>query len=149
MSASPPSARPSILGPGDGNRPGVSVPLHDDLPISVPEAELTFVRVDHQTGFQFGKTEVIIESGFRLTADGREHDLDPSDPGQLGPALALYPGALVSACAAPGGTLTLDFASGARIEVPADQNYEAWQVNGPGTRLIVCSPRGRNLSVWE
>jgi len=149
MTPSPSSGGPFIVGPGDGIRQGARVPLHGEQVISVPEAELTSVRVNHQTRFQFGETEVVIESGSRVTVDGREHDLDPSDRGLLGPALALYPGTLVLACAAPGGTLTLEFASGARIEVPADQNHEAWQVNGPGKRLIVCEPGGNNLSVWE
>jgi len=149
MTPSRSSVRPVIVGPDDGKRQGARVALHGDHVISVPEADLTFVCVNHQTRFQFGATEVIIESGFRLTVEGREHDLDPTDRALLGPALTLYPGTLVHAFAAPGGTLTLDFANGARIEVPADQNYEAWQVNGPGSRLIVCEPGGDNLSIWE
>ena len=130
-------------------RQGDRVPLHGDHVISVPEADLTCICVNHETRFRFGATEVVVASGFRLVVEDREYDLDPSDRGLLGPVLTLYPGTLVQALVAPGGTLTLRFASGARIEVPADQHYEAWQVNGPGSRLIVCEPGGKNLSVWE
>lgn len=60
--------------------------------------DMTFIRVDHQTRLQFGEFEVVIEGPFRVTApDGSEHNLDPGVRASLGPVLALYPDALITA----------------------------------------------------
>ena len=47
-------------------------------------------------------------------------------------------------------TLRLAFASGAALAVPRDLRYQAWQIVGPGDRLIVGTPAGSaGLAVWS
>jgi hypothetical protein len=50
----------------------------------VDESALTYVRVNFQTRLQFGRTEVVIESPFRLTVGDATHNLDPNDRGGSG-----------------------------------------------------------------
>ena len=114
-----------------------------DLPLGV----VTFIRIDHETRLQVGEVEVVIESPFTLTVDGREYLLDPGERRGLGPLLALYPDTLTEASTRSDGTLLLAFASGATITVSPDSKYEAWSIVGPGSALIVCQPGGR-LAVW-
>jgi hypothetical protein len=106
---------------------------------------MTFVCVDHQTRLQFGDFEIAFESPFRVTApDGSEYSLDPGVRASLGPVLDLYPDALVTATAMPRRRLRLRFASGATLDVPADFDFEAWQVNGPDG-FLVCATGGPDL----
>ena len=105
-----------------------------------PKTELSFVRINHQTRLQFEGTEVVIESPFALESASTRLELDPDDRAVLGPVLALYPDSLLAATLDPGGTLALPFASGAFITVRQDPRYEAWQVNGPGNYVVVCTP---------
>lgn len=116
--------------------------------VALEEHDLTFVRVDHQLRFQFGETEVVIATPFTLVADGREHKLAPEHRDGLGPVLALYPDSLVQLVIGDDGDLRLDWESGAMLTVLPDPSFEAWQVSGPGNRLIVCTPGGE-LAVWS
>lgn len=98
---------------------------------------------------QIDEAVVSIENPFVLRSGGAVIELDPSDRAALGPVLALYPDTLASGAVTPIGTLTLDFLSGATIEVPSSPSYEAWQVEGPGEYLVVCSPgTSGDLAVW-
>lgn len=116
--------------------------------VDVPEPELTYIRVSHQTRLQFGQTEVVIESPFELRVAGVRHALDPGERAGLGPLLAVYPDVLGTAAVDSDGTLRLLFASGSSLVVPPDDHYEAWQIEGPGTRLVLCTPGGTELAVW-
>jgi hypothetical protein len=118
--------------------------------LGMTPCDLTFLRVDHQTRLQFEKTEVVIESPFLFTIGGVEYRLDPGERAGLGPLLSLYPDTLSSAVLDADATLRLGFASGAQIVVPPDRQYEAWQINGPGTYLVVCVPgTSGDLAVWS
>lgn len=108
--------------------------------------DLSFIRIDHQTRLQFEDVEVVIESPFTLTAGGVTASMDERE--DLGPLLALYPDTLVSMSVGSDCRLRVSFVSGASIEVPADPQYEAWQVVGPGAALVVCQPGGEGLSCW-
>jgi Family of unknown function (DUF6188) len=126
------------------------VPPKAELLHRVAARDLTFVRVDHQTRLQFGEFEVVIESPFRVRArDGGEHKLDPGVRASLGPVLDLFPDELITAEVDHQATLRLRLASGASLEVPADDRFEAWQVNGPDGFLVVCTPGGDKLAVWD
>ena len=46
------------------------------------------------------------------------------------------------------GTLKLGLGN-AQLAVPPHPMYEAWQVRGPREMLIVCSPGGDYVAVWE
>jgi hypothetical protein len=76
-----------------------------------------------------------------------EHALDPSERSGLGPLLAIYPDTLGEVSVDGLGTLRLRFGGGASITVPANPRWEALQIVGPGTALVVCSPGGP-LAVW-
>jgi hypothetical protein len=112
-------------------------------------AQAPYIRVDHQARLQFGPTEVVIGTPFVLVADGFQHALDPEKRHALGPLLGIYPDRLVKEAVDADGTLSLRFAGGAVLSVPPHPQHEAWQVNGPGNRLVVCSPSGEHLAVWE
>lgn len=143
-----PMPTPPYIQHSDGSiHEGQSVQPRDLPDIAVEERELTFIRVDHQVRFQFGETEVMIESPFTLLAQGQEYESDPEHREGLGPVLALYPDSLRTLVVDQDGTLRLDWESGAALTVPPDPRFEAWQVSGPGHRLIVCTPGG-SLAVW-
>ena len=122
----------------------------DERGLRIPNTDLTFVRIDHQARLQFNDTEVVIETPFVLHTGLVTYNLDPGERSELGPILALYPDALVDATVDDSATLRLRFASGASITVAQDANYEAWQVNGPGNYLVVCTPgTDGGLAVWS
>jgi hypothetical protein len=112
-----------------------------------PLSDLTFFRIDHQARIQVEDVEFVIGLPFSLKSDGVEYALDPAERSGLGPLLALYPDTVEQASVDGLGTLGLRFGSGASITVPANPRWEAWQIVGPGTALVVCSPGGR-LAVW-
>lgn len=112
--------------------------------------ELTFLRVDHQVRLQCGEIEVVIESPFVLRTGEHEYPLDPEERRGLGPLLGVYPNTLTSASVDDKATLRLTFTDETTITVPADPQYEAWQINGPGTFLVVCVPgTSGELAIWE
>jgi hypothetical protein len=108
--------------------------------------DLSFIRIDHQTRLQFEDVEVVIESPFTLTSRDLTVTLDARE--DLGPLLALYPDTLASLSVGSDCTLRITFVSGASLEVPADPQYEAWQVAGPAGALVVCQPGGEGLACW-
>jgi hypothetical protein len=146
MKSVPPSIRES-----DGTeRPGTTTNVPNGWDLEFPERELSFIRIDHQTRLQFGPTEVVIESSFTLRTSSHDVQLDPAERGGLGTVLDLYPTSLVSASIDASAALHLIFASGYSINVPPDPNYEAWQVNGPGTFLVVCMPgTSGQIAIWR
>jgi Family of unknown function (DUF6188) len=121
------------------------------LSLQIEATDLTFIRVDHQSRLQFEGTEVMIESAFELRTAGVIHELDPEDRAGLGPFLNLYPDTLAAGFVEPDCSLHVDFVSGTQIIVRQHARYEAWQISGPGSRLVVCPPAGGGggLSVWE
>jgi hypothetical protein len=146
MEAVPPYIRES-----DGTiRQGSTTEIPNGWDLEFPEKDLSFIRIDHQTRLQFGPTEVVIESPFTLRTPTQEAELDPGERGDLGLLLELYPTTLLSASIDAGATLDMSLADGYSVSVPADPHYEAWQVNGPGTFLVVCLPgsSGR-VSIWK
>jgi hypothetical protein len=119
----------------------------DQLAWEYHPSDLTFIRIDHQSRIQVEGFEFVIGLPFTLKSDGVEYALDPAERSGLGPLLALYPDALEKVSVDGQGTLELRFGGGASISVPANPRWEAWQIVGPGTALVVCAPGGR-LAVW-
>jgi hypothetical protein len=145
--AKPPYIRQS----DDSVHEGRVVHPGQDWSLQIEATDLTFIRVDHQSRLQFDGTEVVIESAFELRTAGEIHHLDPEVRAGLGPFLSLYPDTLSAGFVEPDCSLHLEFVSGAQIIVRQDARYEAWQISGPGRRLVVCPPVGGNggLSVWQ
>jgi hypothetical protein len=135
----------------DGSvRHGVMVGVSDLPALDLNGADLSFIRIDRQTRLQFSGTEVVIATPFRLVVDGVSLSLDPGVRHDLGPLLAVYPTTLVTAEIDDDLSLRLTFEGGTTVEVPQDQQYEAWSIVGPGSRLIVCPPSGGGtLAVWS
>ena len=92
------------------------------------EPVLSYIRIDHRTRLQFGRTEVAIDSPFVLALAGAVHRLDPRQRDALGPLLALFPGSLRWLWASVGGELTAAFDGGARVTVAPDPVGKAWSV---------------------
>ena len=124
--------------------------IRADGSLDLTLGDVSFIRIDHQARLQVGEVEIVIESPFTLRAEGTEYALDPGERGGLGPFLALWPDELTTASAGSDGTLNLTFGKGAVLTVPPDPHYEAWQIAGPGTTLIVCMPGAEGqLAVWS
>jgi hypothetical protein len=124
------------------------VPDGDGWRFEIEASDLTYVAVNFQTRLRFGSTEVVIESPFDLTVDGRTHRLDPNARAMLGPLLAMYPDTITEASADADGVLRLTFVSGATITVPPSDQYEAWSVVGLASFQVVCTPGGE-LAIWS
>jgi len=97
-----------------------------------------------------GDNDVVLclEGGFTYRdSGGGAHELDPSaDRAGLGVALGLFPNAVTEATVNE-GVLHLAFDDGSRVVVPPQDDYETWQISGPGTSLIVSLPGGE-LAIW-
>jgi hypothetical protein len=140
---------PVIHGPDGARSPGATGGARD-LSWSLEKREVSYIRIDHQTRLQFESVEIVIEGGFALRRAGREWRLAADRRAELGPLLAVYPATLARGWAEPDATLRLDFEDGSSITVPAHPQWEAWQVVGPGTALVVCLPGASGLlSVWS
>jgi hypothetical protein len=76
----------------------------------------------------------------RFGSDGR--------PSAWGPAAdVLLHNTVADASVTAAGVLRLAFADGTRLDIEPTQQWEAWQLEGPAERLIVCGPGGQ-LSRW-
>ena len=97
-----------------------------------------------------GDRFVRIESPFVLVAEGTTVSLAPEDdPGEeFAPVRTLVGQSIVASKAGDEGRLSLTFDGGARLEVPPDADYEAWNIAGPNGYMVVCTPGGE-LMVWS
>jgi hypothetical protein len=98
---------------------------------------LSFIRIDHQSRLQFGRTEVVIGSPFLVEINGVVHHLDPRRWDALGPLVALFPGTLRWLWTSAEGQLTALFRNGARVTVTPDAITKAWSVGS-----VYCMPGG-------
>ncbi len=110
--------------------------------------DITFIRIDHQTRLQIDEFEIVIESPFLLRTLGGEFHLDPADRSGLGPLLDCYPGTVASATITADAALHLKLTDGTALIVPPTPRFEAWQLRGPGTFLLVCLPGQGQVATW-
>ncbi|WP_245726858.1 DUF6188 family protein [Streptomyces longwoodensis] len=95
--------------------------------------------------------EVVLEAAAWLSS-GPAH----TDPGLLllpetqdvAAALPLFGTKVVSTIAFKSGKLRMVFEVGAHLTCPADAEFEAWQITGPGGWRFVSLPGG-DLGVWS
>lgn len=141
--------RPAITHSDGAVHLGDYVPPSAVPPLGLDGCELDCLIVLNDVRLQFGDTLVVFGTPFMLTSVGWKGWLDPEERAALGPLLAIYPATLLRATVDEGLTLRLEFDTGARLEAPPYEQFEAWQIQGPGARRIVCPP-GRDglLAVW-
>lgn len=92
--------------------------------------------------------EVTIETSLAVKDGDAEWSGEPLTAEAAGALLPLHACEVTSADVARNGRLTLGVGP-ATLTVPASPMYEAWQVRGPRGLLIVCSPGGEYVAVWE
>ena len=90
------------------------------------------------------RTQIALQGAFRFTsADGHLHDLDGrADWPSLTPVLALRHSRITSATADRVGRLRIGFDNSARLEADWDEQYENWELDGPGRLNLVAPPGG-------
>jgi len=148
------AAKPKIHDAAGAVRVGETVAGPLELPLA--DARVTQVRSDHAFSLVLdeeppGRQWIVrVEGPFSL-ADGEHRTAtfgENARPSAWGEAIdALLHATLVTGSVAPDGTLTLSFDRGQRMEVLPQEQWEAWQVTGPGEVLVVCGPGGQ-LSRW-
>lgn len=109
--------------------------------------KLEYVRLGHAIVLSFsGGHQVLIETVVNLDGPAGRADVEPGEhPSDI---LATLLGDVVrEAWAEAGGELELTFASGARLVVGVDPDFESWAVAGPDGALIVCLARGE-IARW-
>ncbi|WP_279615044.1 DUF6188 family protein [Rhodococcoides fascians] len=95
--------------------------------------------------------EIRMKSAFQVIESGLERfEGVPHESLSNNPVLGLLVGRKVRDAQASdaGGGLRIAFSDGARLEVPADPDYEAWTIAGPGGFTVV-SVAGGGLASWD
>ncbi|GGJ18108.1 DUF6188 family protein [Paenarthrobacter histidinolovorans] len=130
------------------------IPVDDHVLWSWPVAPGPDLIVQCRVDYAFtictdGGMVLRIGSVFTLkTAAGSIHQLDPNgEPTRLGPALSITQSSIVAGFADDRGALHVEFSDGSVIDVPADNSYEAWTINGPQGLLLVSCPGG-SIASW-
>jgi hypothetical protein len=97
--------------------------------------------------------ELRIGCPFRFEdVDGQAHVCDPEQLGNLDVVRMyhLFNQTIRECWATPKGDLTMTFRSGVLLHVPADPDYEAWQITAnddDNRELLICMPGG-DLAYW-
>lgn len=91
---------------------------------------------------------VRIESPFVVHMDDNEQLVVPEDPATAAPVLQVLRRSVSQIEAADDGHLVVLFGDEGRIEVPAAEDYEPWEIADGEGRKIVSVPGGE-LAVWS
>ncbi len=124
-------------------RVGVSVSLELALKLDQPQSNFA--------------SKISVHGSLLCGPEAAPFAMDPeaADRTELGPALNLVYATVSEALAHKSGRLDIRFVGG-RPKSPVDgwvlrsdpdERYEAWEVRGPGSQLIVCRPGGA-LAIW-
>jgi hypothetical protein len=144
-----------IIWSSDGERLGITeggdadVVVANRLLATLTGKPLVQFRMGYAMHLEVGDAhEVTIETTFEVV-DGNSHwGGEPLTAEAAGALLPLNHREVMSGHIATNGTLALGLGS-ATLTVPPHPIYEAWQVRGPGGLVIVCSPGGEYVAVWE
>lgn len=92
----------------------------------------------------------LMASPLTLSREGEAFTLTPDeDPAEaFAPIRQLVGLDVVESVADDSGALRMAFEDGSLIQVPADDQYEAWNVSGPRGALVVSMPGGE-LAIWS
>jgi hypothetical protein len=87
----------------------------------------------------------------RQGEEGTAETFDPTDESTtLAPLLTLMGRVVDRVFIADEGALSIDFAGGSGIHVAPDAQYEAWELEGLGRLMLICSPgRDGPVGIWE
>jgi len=124
----------------------------DHWVLPLQNRELTRCCVDYGFVLEFWEQEsnvtIRIGESFLVKVNQEEHELCAEKQSLLGPALSLLHETVESAIASKRGALILRFSNGNSLLVEASNNYEAWELHGPGGLHVISTPDG-NLSIWQ
>ena len=113
---------------------------------------VTRCLVDHVFGMELwereGTTTIRIEGDFVVKDHNGEHQVSPTCPPALGPALSTLGKVVTAARAYKDGCLTVHFADRSSLSVKPDAAYEAWEIAGTDGLRVVCTPGG-HLALWQ
>ena len=92
----------------------------------------------------------LMASPLTLSREGEALTLTPDeDPAEaFTPIRQLVGLDIIESIADDSGALRMAFEDGSLIHVPADDQYEAWNVSGPRGALVVSMPGGE-LAIWS
>lgn len=110
------------------------------------------VRVD--AGYELVLFDEDDDVRIRLSAfvidfgDGTREDFDPAKRAtELGHALATYGSTVEAAVVDSDGRLELKLSGIGTLTAEPSEEFEAWEISGPGTKLFVCAPGGE-VAEW-
>ncbi|MGE2736061.1 DUF6188 family protein [Mycolicibacterium vaccae] len=112
---------------------------------------LESVLIDYTLRMQFSEVYfIVVGSPFSATLAGEHISLSPEEDADeaFRPIYELVGETVQDAVADDSGTLRVRFRNGTQLEVPPDEEYEAWNVSGPNGALVVCMPGGE-LAIWS
>jgi hypothetical protein len=140
----------------DGDRTGITeggddadVVVANNLIAALLGKPLVQFRMGYGVHLEAGDDhEVTIETPFEVEDGDARWAGEPLTAGAAGTLLPLNGREVTSAHIGTDGTLVIGLGS-ATLTVPPAPMYEAWQVRGPDGLLIVCSPGGDYVAVWE
>lgn len=131
------------------------VETSDRFVLRMTDQEVTRCSVDYAftlvVGSGDGALYVTIEQPFWFRAEngGREARFVPEgEPEALGPVLSVLHRAVEEVVAHRNGLLEVLLRGGGALRAPASEEFEAWNVVGPGGMRFVALPGG-NLAVWR
>jgi hypothetical protein len=139
----------------DGERPGIAehggaeIALAERLLAVLTGKSLVQFRMGYGVHLELGTDhEVTIETPFGVVDGDARWSGEPLTADAAGALLPLNLRDVTSTHVATDCALVLGLGS-ATLTVPPHPLYEAWQVRGPDGLLVVCSPGGDYLAVWE
>lgn len=121
------------------------------LDLGLNGRKLQSVLIENSLVIQFSDEYfALIASPLTLSHEGEAFTLTPDeDPAEaFAPILQLVGLDVVESTADDSGVLRMTFEDGNLIHVPADDEYEAWNVSGPRGALVVSMPGGE-LAIWS
>jgi hypothetical protein len=125
------------------------ITIANDLLAPVVGQQLIQFRMGYGVHLELGYDfEVTIETPLTVLDGDSRWSGEPLTAEAAGALLPLNLRDVTSAKIDRDGTLNLGLGQ-ATLSVPPHPMYEAWQVRGPQDMLIVCSPGGDYLAMWD
>ncbi len=110
------------------------------------EGSVQLIQVDFRLGLLISdapsQAKLFIETPCFLRGPSGVSLLTPAKSASLAPILSFFNAPVRSIAIRKTGRLALSFGDGTLLEVEPDDAYEAWQLGGSGSFLLICSPGG-------